>query len=81
MGSHRGEMQWGAPINSPSVHISPGRKEEFGSVPYRFNRMILLRHGLESIKVVIHFPFDTRIRIDRQHPFVARTSQSSDSAQ
>ena len=49
------------------------------ALPHRFNILILLRSGLESIKVVIHFPFDTRVGIDRQHPFVARTSQSSDS--
>ena len=51
------------------------------ALPHRFNILILLRSGLESIKVVIHFPFDTRVGIDRQHPFVARTSQSSDSTQ
>ena len=49
--------------------------------PCRFYKLILLRLGLESIKVVIQFPLDTRVRIDRQHPFVARTSQSSDSTQ
>ena len=49
--------------------------------PYRFYKLILLRRGLESVKVVMHFLFDTRVRIDRQHPFVARTSQASDSTQ
>ena len=50
-------------------------------IPYRFYKLILLRSGLESVKIVIHFPFDARIRIDRQHPFVARPSQPSDSTQ
>ena len=49
--------------------------------PYRFNILIVLRSGSESIKVVIHFSFDTRICIDRQHPLVAGASQSSDSVQ
>ena len=52
-----------------------------GCIPYRFYKLILLRRGLESVKVVMHFLFDTRVRIDRQHPFVARTSQASDSTQ
>ena len=53
----------------------------FERTPYRFYKLILLRRGLESVKVVMHFLFDTRVRIDRQHPFVARTSQASDSTQ
>ena len=58
-------------------------RETMGSciLPYRFYKLILLRRGLESVKVVMHFLFDTRVRIDRQHPFVARTSQASDSTQ
>ena len=50
-------------------------------LPYRFYKLIPLRYGLESVKVVIHFLLDTRVRIDRQHPLVARTSQSPHSAQ
>ena len=61
--------------------MSSYHSKQYQHCPHRFNILILLRCGLESIKVVIHFPFDTRVRIDRQHPFVAGTSQSSHSTQ
>ena len=68
-----------------SEQILGGRRQEEIAIerrePYRFYKLIPLRYGLESVKVVIHFLLDTRVRIDRQHPLVARTSQSPHSAQ